>query len=337
MRLRMGPLPPEHGITARVIIGGSRRTMSRMSLVRTWRACGTRQVGTLRRRRRRRRLLLLLLLLTRRLTIRIALWQRLPVGTVHGRRRAHAAPDRVRRYKSLRLGRNRGEDAVLVKPHAVAATAVVCGLEPGASNLEVRVSKLVAEEVDSCLYLAPSAVSAGNGSSLSRCWGLAHVARRRLRCPVWVGRRGRLIPFLRAWETVGLLSLVVVGGHVRTRRLSRLCSRRRREGRIHLGAAVVSTYIKRARGKKWAGAGSGSVQPRVQVCRCADRHAHTQTHTDRHTDTGTGQARGYGDSESDLHEAEAGRSRVEAAARSEAASGEGADLGCPGGDTWLGR
>lgn len=55
--------------------------------------------------------------------------ERLPVGTVHGRRLADAAPDGVGRDKSLRLRGDGGEDAVLVEPHAIRAAAVFGGLE----------------------------------------------------------------------------------------------------------------------------------------------------------------------------------------------------------------
>ena len=61
--------------------------------------------------------------------------KRLPVGTIHWRGLADAAPDGMGGNKSLRLCRNGGEDAVLVEPHAVGAAAVLCRLEARASNL----------------------------------------------------------------------------------------------------------------------------------------------------------------------------------------------------------
>ena len=61
--------------------------------------------------------------------------KRLPVGAIHGRRLADAAPDRVGRNESLSLCRNGSEDAVLVEPHAVGAAAVLCRLEARASDL----------------------------------------------------------------------------------------------------------------------------------------------------------------------------------------------------------
>ena len=103
----MEPLSAIQRITAHVIIRGSRGTIGRMNLVRTWRAtCRGRQVVgrwwllLLRRRRRLR-------LLARRLAIGFGMLrcrQWLTVRTVHGRRLSNATPDRVGRHKSLRLG-----------------------------------------------------------------------------------------------------------------------------------------------------------------------------------------------------------------------------------------
>jgi hypothetical protein len=45
--------------------------------------------------------------------------KRLPVCAVHGRGRSHSPPNGMRRDESLRLSRDRCEDAVLVEPHAV--------------------------------------------------------------------------------------------------------------------------------------------------------------------------------------------------------------------------
>lgn len=94
-----------------------------MSLVRTWTSCRTRQIG----------------LLARLLTIRFRRMarggKRLPVRTIHGRWLSHTTPNSMRRDKSLRLGRDGREDAVLVEPHAIRAAPVICGLETRASNL----------------------------------------------------------------------------------------------------------------------------------------------------------------------------------------------------------
>ena len=89
-------------------------------------------------------LLLLLLLLrlrlarTRRLAVGLCVVCRLkglPVCAIHGWRGAHAAPDRVCWDESLRLRRDRREDAVLVESQTVGAAAVLGGLEAGAANL----------------------------------------------------------------------------------------------------------------------------------------------------------------------------------------------------------
>lgn len=134
----MRPLPATQRITARIIVRRSRGTMSRMSLVRTWRpACGTRQIIG-----RRRRLLLLLLLglllagwwLTVSFGV-LGSWQRLAISAIHGWGLADTTPDCVGRHESLSLGRDGSEDAVLVEAHAIGAASVVGGFKTRASDL----------------------------------------------------------------------------------------------------------------------------------------------------------------------------------------------------------
>lgn len=120
MRLRVKPLPTRQRVTACLIWGGTRRNMVRMSWVRTCSWAGQ------------------ILLRARWLAVGLAVTRRrkrLAVGTVHWRGLADTAPDGMSGNKGLRLGRNGGEDAVLVEPHAVGAAAVLCCLEARASNL----------------------------------------------------------------------------------------------------------------------------------------------------------------------------------------------------------
>jgi len=120
VRLGVKPLPANHCVTARLIWRSTRRTIFRMSWVRTCSGAGQ------------------ILLLARRLAIWLAVAgrrKRLAVGTIHWRRLANTAPDGVSRNESLRLGRNWGEDAVLIEPHAVGAAAVFCRLEARAADL----------------------------------------------------------------------------------------------------------------------------------------------------------------------------------------------------------
>jgi hypothetical protein len=120
MRLRVRPLPARQRITGRLIWRSTRRTIVRMSWVRT--CCGTGQI----------------LLLARGLPVGVAVAcrrKRLPIGAIHGRRLADAAPDGMRRNECLGLGGNGGEDAVLVEPHAVGAAAVFSRLEARAPDL----------------------------------------------------------------------------------------------------------------------------------------------------------------------------------------------------------
>jgi hypothetical protein len=55
--------------------------------------------------------------------------ERLAICAVHGRWLPNTPPNGVCRNKSLCLRRHRRKDAVLVKPHAVGAAAVLGGLE----------------------------------------------------------------------------------------------------------------------------------------------------------------------------------------------------------------
>lgn len=128
MRLRVGPLPAaSQVVTAALICTG--RTIG----IRT---CGwAGQIARL--------LLLLLLPRARRLAIGVCMarWrQGLPVGAVHGRGRADAAPDGVCGDEGLRLRRDGRKDAVLIESQAVGAPAILGGLEAGAADLG-RVSK----------------------------------------------------------------------------------------------------------------------------------------------------------------------------------------------------
>lgn len=125
VRLWVESLPACQRVTARLIWRSTRRTIVRMSWVRTCSGAGQ----------------------IMRLARRLAIWlgmagrrERLPVGAVHGRWLSDTAPDCVSRNKGLRLGRHGGEDAVLVEPHAVGAAAVLSRLEAGAADLG-RVSR----------------------------------------------------------------------------------------------------------------------------------------------------------------------------------------------------
>jgi hypothetical protein len=112
----MRPLPANQRVTACFVLRSTGRTIVRMT------CSGTGQI----------------LLLTRRLPIGIAVArrrQRLPIGTIHGRRLADTTPDRVRRDESLGLRGDGGEDAVLVEPHAVGTAAVFSRLEARAPDL----------------------------------------------------------------------------------------------------------------------------------------------------------------------------------------------------------
>lgn len=120
MRLWMRPLPATQRITASLILWSTWRTMVRMDCVRTCSGAG--QILL-----RATRLCVGLVLARRR--------KRLPVGAIHGRRLSDTAPDRVGRDKSLRLGRDGGEYAVLVEPHAIRAAAVLGRFKAGAANL----------------------------------------------------------------------------------------------------------------------------------------------------------------------------------------------------------
>ena len=121
MRLGMRPLPANQRVTACLILRSTRRTIVRMSWVRT--CSGTGQI----------------LLLPRRLPIGIAMARRrkrLPVGAVHGRWLADTTPDGMRRDEGLGLGGDGSEDAVLVEPHAVGAAAIFSRLEARAADLQ---------------------------------------------------------------------------------------------------------------------------------------------------------------------------------------------------------
>lgn len=85
------------------------------------------------------------------------------------------------------------------------------------------------------MYLATSAVPAGNGSALSGSWRLVVLLdilrRRRWLLAVRVWRRRGARPLIGAWQAVGLLVLVLrMLGHVG----SGLLGRRRRERGVHL-------------------------------------------------------------------------------------------------------
>lgn len=225
MRLRVGPLPASQVVTAALICTG--RTIG----IRTCGGAG--QIARLRLLPRARRLAIGVCMARRR--------QGLPVGTVHGRRRADASPDGVCGDKGLRLRRDGREDAVLVESQAIGAPAVLGGLEAGAADLG-QVSKSRSRTgATGASYLAAAAVAAGNGSALARGGRLVvlllDILWRRALLAVRVVRRRGARPLVGAWQAVLLLVLrvlVLVGGHVR----ARLLGRRRREGRVHLARAM---------------------------------------------------------------------------------------------------
>lgn len=138
---------------------------------------------------------------------RLSSGQWLAVGAVQRRWRASTAPDGVSRHKSLSLGGDGGEDALLREAHAVGAAAVFRGLKARAADLGGGLgqrTRLVLRAVD--IYLAPSAVAAGDGGALARSGLvlLVHVRRR-----LSVGVRGRRARIHLVWrrEAVGLLLL----------------------------------------------------------------------------------------------------------------------------------
>jgi hypothetical protein len=225
----MRPLPTRQRITARLIWRSTRRTIVRMSWVRT--CCGTGQI----------------LLLARGLPVGVAVVcrrKRLPIGAIHGRGLADATPDCMRRNECLGLGGNGGEDAVLVEPHAVGATTVFCRLEAGAPNLRlsqlaVSLSLVVALAraiAMAMTHLPTSTVAAGNGSALAGSWRLVVVllhilGRRRRLLAIWIWRRRRAGPLVGAGQTIWLLVLILrMLGHVG----SGLLRRRRRERGVHM-------------------------------------------------------------------------------------------------------
>lgn len=134
------------------------------------------------------------------------------------------------------------------------------------------------------IYLASPAITTGDGSSLARRGWLVmliHVGGRWWLGAVWIGGRGCLVPFVRAWQTVErllLLLVVVMLGHVGAR-VPWWLSGRRREGCGELG---TEGRVSIRGGREWLG----------------------------------NQADG-----GDLHEEAVGRRRGQAVARSAAASG----------------
>jgi hypothetical protein len=122
VRLWVRPLPAIQLITACLILGNARWTIVRMSWVRT--CSWARQI---------------LRLLPGWLAVGFPMVCRrkwLAVRAVHGRGLADTPPDGVRRDKSLRLGGDGGEDAVLVEPHAVRAAAVLGRFKARAPDLQ---------------------------------------------------------------------------------------------------------------------------------------------------------------------------------------------------------
>lgn len=120
VRLWVESLPACQRVTGRLIWRSTRRTIVRMSWVRTCSGAGQ------------------IVRLARRLAIGLGVAgrrERLPVGAVHGRWLPDTAPDSVRGNKGLRLGRHGGEDAVLVESHAIGAAAVLGCLKAGAADL----------------------------------------------------------------------------------------------------------------------------------------------------------------------------------------------------------
>ena len=170
--------------------------------------------------------------------------------------------------------------------------------------------------VKGSIYLAASAVAAGNGSALAgrgRLVVLLDILRRWGLLAVGVLRRRGARPLVGARKTVLLLILwVLVGGHVRARLLGR-----RREGRVHLGgaasaggqAAYGSNEVGQegARGVAHLLTGHDSERARVTMNVC-------RLHGSNHL-----RARAAAD-----------RRRWQAAARQAAASGRASGLGHPG-------
>lgn len=233
MRLRVGPLPASQVVTAALICTG--RTIG----IRTCGGAG--QIALLRLPR------------ARRLAVGVAVArrrQRLPVGAVHGRGRANAAPDGVSGDKGLRLRRDGREDAVLVEAQAVGTAAVLGGLEARAADL-AAVSTRQAKKRSVGVYLAAAAVAAGNGSALAGCRRLVvllDVLRRRLLLAVWILLRRGACPLVGAGQTVLLLVLrVLVGSHVR----ARLLRRGRRKGGVDLGRRLGTEQGSSAGSRCW--------------------------------------------------------------------------------------
>lgn len=134
--------------------------------------------------------------------------QWLAVGAVQRRRCASTPPDGVGRHEGLGLCRDGREYALLRETDAVGATAVLRGLEARAANL-VSVSAI--EGAGRCwkasgVYLAPSAVAAGDGGALPGS-GLVLLVHVRRWLSVGIGRRRAGIHLVRRREAVGLLLL----------------------------------------------------------------------------------------------------------------------------------
>jgi hypothetical protein len=123
------------------------------------------------------------------------------------------------------------------------------------------------------IYLATSAVAAGNGGALARGWGLVVLLldvlgrRGRALLAIWIlGRRGAR-PLVGPWQAILLLVLwVLVGGHVR----ARLLGRRGRERGVHLRGAVSAgdgqlMAASRVRGALHLLTGRGSERARVTM------------------------------------------------------------------------
>ena len=111
----------------------------------------------------------------------------------------------VSRDKCLSLRRHWRKHALLVEANAVAAAPILGGIEAGASDLHILVDiRHVYFSIMVITYLAPTAVSASNGSALSRGSSLVDDGRSRRRRRVYL-RRTLIRTVRRGRKTVGVL------------------------------------------------------------------------------------------------------------------------------------
>lgn len=286
----MRPLPAIQLFTATLILGSTGWTIFRMNWVRT--CSWARQVA-------------LLAWWWRWLPISITMAcrrERLPICAVHGWRLSHAPPDGVCRNKSLRLGRDRREDAVLVEPHAIGASAVFGGLEARAAYL-CCVSRQV---WGSCVkWVVPCGVC-----SSDRRWQCAGAE-------------------LEAGGAAAHTAVVVVAA-----RMDPGVDR----GATHWdpGGGTVAAGTEDVGGQPCLGVAPGLVvegEGRPSEVRCSV--SEVSRILDMRLDAPRALGRAGIGNQADLHGQRDGRHRWQAAARSAAANGRGAGPGRPGGEeTW---